>query len=1096
MKRTVFVFLAALLVLAGTMRAFQGPSAGLTADVVKAIELRSLGPSYTTGRVQDIEVDPNHPNTYYVAAAAGGLWKSENRGQTWAPIFDSGGAFNLCCIVVDPRNSDVLWLGTGENSNPRSAMIGDGLYKSTDAGKTWARVGLAQSEHIGNIKIDPRNSSVVYVAAQGPLWSAGGDRGIFKTIDGGQTWKNVLSVGNGQDTGGNEVVIDPNNPEVLYASMWQRRRGVGQMIGGGPESGLYKSTNAGAAWTKVTKGLPTGDVGRIALGVDPKAKPTRVYALLNGLAGESGFFRSDDAGASFERMGAPYGKPGTRETPPPCDTPAGRRGGGGGAAGAAAAPPAGAAAGGAAATPPAGRGAAGRGAAGRGGQTTPPVGGATGVAAAGAAGAGAQGAGAAGVGAARGGAGGAGGGGGGGGRGGCAPGAYCGGDPGYYQEIIVDPLRPDTIWSVNTNLEWSRDGGRCWGPAPISGGVHVDVHDVWQDPKDITHTLVGNDGGAYETWDEGRTWRHFQTLPVTQFYRVAVDNKTPFYYVCGGAQDNGSMCGPSRSLNSSGIHTSDWFTSGGGDGFFNLVDPEDPNYHYSSSQDGAITRLDLRTGQSRGIRPQLPPPGAEAVAAGGQPGARGAGAGGAGGGRGGGGGGGRGGGERTNWDAPYIISPHSATRLYWGSQYLYRTDDRGDSWTRISPDLTRNLDFRTIPIMGKVWDPATTVAYNNATTTLSDIVSIDESPLLEGLIYVGTDDGNLQVTEDGGRNWRKTTQFGSAADGLYLSDVFASPRDPNVVFVAQNNWQRGDYKPYLWRSDDRGRTFKSIAGDLPDRHPVWCVAQDHVNPNLLFAGTEWGLFFTVDGGAHWTKITAGIPAAAQVRDMKIQKRETDLVIATFGRGFYVLDDYSPLRELTVEALGREAELFPMRHAYAYDEQGYYRTVTGDERTPNPAFGAVFTYNVGSSFSGNLVLTIADSGGRPICRMDVPEAPGLRRVDWNLRVGAAGGGGGRGGGGGGGGRGGGGGGNTIGCMPIGTGGGANAAADPNALAQAAQQGFGGGGGGRGAGGAPMVESGRYTATLGKIVGEGAAPVPVGKPQSFAVTPLLTKNWVGR
>jgi photosystem II stability/assembly factor-like uncharacterized protein len=1089
MKRVQVIVVVAMLGMAGAIGLGQGSGSDrLAADAVKAIGVRSLGPSYTTGRVQDIEVDPNHPNTYYVAAAAGGLWKSENRGQTWVPIFDAGGAFNLCCIVVDPKNSDVLWLGTGENSNPRSAMIGDGLYKSTDAGKTWARVGLAQSEHIGNIKIDPRNSNVVYVASQGPLWSAGGDRGIYKTTDGGQTWKAVLTVGSGQDTGGNEVVIDPNNPDVLYASMWQRRRGVGQMIGGGPESGLYKSTDAGGKWTKLTKGLPSGDVGRIALGVDPKAKPTRVYALLNGLAGDSGFFRSDDAGVSFERMGAPYGKPGTPATAQPCDQPAGRRGGGAG--GAQATPPAGGAAAAAQATPP-GRGAA----AGRAGQAAPPAGGAAGAGAAGAGAAGAQGGGAGAAGAdaaalaaaalaARGG-----GAGGGGGRGGCAPGAYCGGDPGYYQEIFVDPIRPDTVWSANTQLEWSRDGGRCWSGAPISGGVHVDFHDVWQDPKDITHTLVGNDGGAYETWDEGRTWRQFQNLPVTQFYRVAVDNKAPFYYVCGGAQDNGSMCGPSRSILRNGVRTSDWFTSGGGDGFFNLIDPEDPNYHYSSSQEGAIVRLDLRTGQSRSIRPQVPPPAADpAAAAAGQAGARGAGAAGAGRG-GGGGGGGRGGGERTNWDTPYIISPHSATRLYWGSQYLYRTDDRGDSWTRVSPDLTRNLDYRMISIMGKVWDPATTVAYHNATTTLSDIVSIDESPLLEGLIYVGTDDGNLQVTEDGGKNWRKTTQFGGGADGLYLSDVFASPRDPNVVFVSQNNWQRGDYKPYLWRSDDRGKTFKNIAGDLPDRHPIWCVAQDHVNPDLLFAGTEWGLFFTADGGSHWTKITGGIPAAAQVRDMKIQKRETDLVIATFGRGFYVLDDYSPLREMSAEALGREAELFPLRHAYRFDELGFYDDVTGNETARNPPFGAVFTYNAGSSFSGNLVLTIADSGGRATCRMDLPDAPGLRRVAWNLRVGTAGGGGGRGGGGGGG-RGGGGGGG-VGCTPIGVaaggGGAGGVGADPNAQAA---QGFGGGGRG-GAGATPMVDPGRYTATLGKMLGESV--VPLGKAQSFDVKPLLAKNW---
>src|SRR5262245_11627148 len=326
MKRSVLVLVMAL-ALVSTIAAFQIPSGGVTTDAIKALEVRSLGPSYTTGRVQDVAVDPNNQSIYYVASAAGGLWKSTNRGQTFTPIFDSGGAFNLCCIVVDPKNSNILWLVTGENSVPRSAMIRDGLFKSTDAGATWARVGLANSEHIGNIRIDPRNSNVVYVAAQGPLWSSGGDRGVYKTTDGGDTWKAVLTVS--QYTGAAEVVLDPNNPDILYASMWQRQRTVGNMIGGGPESGFYKSTDGGAKWTKMTKGLPTGDVGRMSIGVDPKAKPTRVYALLNGLAGESGFYRSDDAAASFERMGAPFGKPGTENAPAPvCDTPGGRRGGG------------------------------------------------------------------------------------------------------------------------------------------------------------------------------------------------------------------------------------------------------------------------------------------------------------------------------------------------------------------------------------------------------------------------------------------------------------------------------------------------------------------------------------------------------------------------------------------------------------------------------------------------------------------------------------------------------------------------------------------------------------------------------------------------
>jgi photosystem II stability/assembly factor-like uncharacterized protein len=956
---------AVLVVLAVAIGAGQGGSPA-SADLFKDLQIRSLGPSYTTGRIADIAVDPNNSSVYYVASAAGGLWKSENRGDTFTPVFDTGGAFNLCCVVVDPKNSAIVWLGTGENSNPRSAMYGDGLYKSTDAGKTWTRVGLAASEHLGKIAIDPRNSDVVYVASQGPLWSAGGDRGVFKTTDGGKTWKAVLTVS--ADTGANDLVIDPNNPDVLYATTWQRRRATGQFVGGGPESGVYRTTNAGGTWTKLSNGLPKGDMGRIAIAVDPKVKPTRVYVLANALRDESGFYRSDDAGATFARTG---------------HMTAGRRGGGG-------APGAGA------------PGAGGRGA---------------------------------------------------------GDDWYRGGDPGYYHELFTDQLRPDTIWSVDTNLEWSRDGGKTWAAVPDMAGVHVDFHVVVPDPKDKNHLLVGNDGGMYESWDEGRTWRHFTSLPVTQFYRVAVDQAKPFYHVCGGAQDNGSMCGPSRTLSRAGIRTSEWFTSGGGDGFFAAVDPDDPNYVYASSQDGAITRLDLRTSQTKSIRPRgagAAPPDDSAPP---QPPA---------------GRGGRGGGDRTNWDAPYIISPHSPTRLYWGSNFLYRTDDRGDSWTRISPDLTKNLDPTKIPIMGKVWDPATTVSWNQATTTLSDIVTIDESPLLEGLLYLGTDDGNLQVSEDAGKNWRKVDRFPGVPEGTYISKVHASPRDANVLFVALNNWQRGDYKPYLLKSADRGRTFTSIAGDLPAaRTDVWSVVQDHINGDLMFAGTEFGLYFTVDGGTHWTQLK-GMPTA-QVRDLTIQKREGDLVMATFGRGFFILDDYTPLREATAETLSQEAALLPLRPAYQYDEQTYTRAAWGNTATPNPPMAA-FTYVVGPNFSGNLVLAVNDANGRAVCRFALPVTAGVHRQAWDLRVDQPGGGGGRGG------RAGGGGAGRAAATP------ADAAPTATSSVPACAGGNAGGGGfgGRGGGAPVAVEPGRYVATIGRLAGD--AVTAIGKPQTFQVMAL--------
>jgi photosystem II stability/assembly factor-like uncharacterized protein len=848
----------------------EAPKDKYDASTFAGLELRNIGPAIMSGRVIDIAVDPRNHSTWYVAIASGGVWKTVNAGTTFTPIFDSQPSYSIGCVTIDPNDSNTVWVGSGENNSQRSVSWGDGVYKSVDGGKTWKNAGLKNSEHIGKIVVDPRDSNVVYVAAQGPLWNPGGERGLYKTTDGGKTWKPSLTIS--ENTGVTDVVLDPSNPDILYAAAYQRRRHVYTLINGGPESALYKSTDAGATWNKVTAGLPKEHIGRIGLAISPLA-PKTVYAVVEAARKTGGFFRSTDAGANFEKMSS-----------------------------------------------------------------------------------------------------------------------YVPGGPQYYNEIFVDPNNADRIYSMDVYSRVSDDAGKTFRKID-ERFKHVDSHAMWIDPNDPKHFLIGCDGGLYETFDGSKTWDFKENLPVTQFYRISADDALPFYHVYGGTQDNFSLGGPHRTPTAHGITNSDWYVTLGGDGFRSIPDPKDPNIIYAESQNGGLARFDKRTGEALDIQPQatgnLDP-------------------------------------LRMNWDSALIVSPHKNTRLYFGAQYLFRSEDRGDTWTPISPDLTRHINRNTLPVMGRVWG-IESVAKNTSTSYYGNIVSLAESPLAEGLIYVGTDDGLIQVTEDGGKNWRKIEKFPGVPDMSYVSRLEASQHDANTVYAAFDNHKTGDFKPYVFKSTDRGATWKSITSDLPQRGTTYAIAEDFVDPKLLFVGTEYGLFFTQNGGANWIQLEGGMPTIA-VRDLWIQKRRTDLVVGTFGRGILILDDYRPLRTMSASVAKNEATVFSARDGELYVEKTPLglpsKSFQGDSffTAPNPPFGAVFTYYLRDELKskkkqrqeaeakiekdgGNepipyptpeqlraeqreldpaVVLIVSDDEGNVVRRVSAPVTAGFHRVAWDLR----------------------------------------------------------------------------------------------------------------
>ncbi|MEM7473615.1 MAG: glycosyl hydrolase [Planctomycetota bacterium] len=879
MSLRAIVAATAVLFASSTLRAqgpdaTQGPSKEETPDKkitsgdIGALKLRSIGPALMSGRIGDVAVDPEQPNTWYVAAGSGNVWKTSNAGTTWKPIFENYGSYSIGCLAIDPSNHNTIWVGTGENVGGRHIGFGDGVYVSHDGGKSFKNMGLKESEHISKILIDPFDPEIIYVASQGPLWSSGGQRGLYKSCDGGKNWDLVLS--KGEWTGVTDIAMDPENPSTLYACTHQRHRTVWGIVNGGPESGVFKSVDAGETWTELKSGLPGADKGKMSIAVSPQ-KSNVVYVTIELAGRTGGVFRSADFGASWKKM-SDY------------------------------------------------------------------VGGGTG--------------------------------------------------PHYYQEIYCDPHRFDVLYHANVYLGRSEDGGATWEQVE-SGQKHVDNHAVAFHPTDEDFVLVGCDGGLYRSYDYAKTYQYVSNLPLTQFYKVAVSYEEPFYHIAGGTQDNYSQYGPSRTADS-GIMNRHWRITIGGDGHDCAIDPEEPNIIYGESQEGFLRRFDRRTGETVDIKPQ---PAADEEDL------------------------------RHNWDSPIEISPHSHKRLYFGSRKLHRSEDRGDSWKTISPDLSRQINRFTLKHMNRVW--SVDAMYDlYAMSQYGNITSIDESPVVEDLIYVGTDDGLIHVTEDGGKNWRKIDKISCAPEYFFVNDIKADRHDPDTVYACVDNHKTGDYSPYVLRSRDRGNTWELMVGDLPERHLCWRIIQDHVNANLMFLGTEYGAYFTVDAGKHWSKLP-GAPVIP-FRDLEIQRVENDLVGATFGRGFYVLDDYTPLRSLTPEAIEKkEFMLFDTRPAKLYIQDGVVGGGIGYQGdntfiAKNPPFGAVFTYRMPESLKSakakrqekeaklakagednpapdweamhdeafeeapQIIMTIRNQSGNIVNRVTGPASKGLHRVAWNLR----------------------------------------------------------------------------------------------------------------
>ena len=839
----------------------------LKSSQLSGLEFRSIGPAFMSGRIADIAINSENENEWYVAVGSGGVWKTSNSGTTWDPIADDQPFYSTGCITIDPHNSSKIWLGTGENVGGRHVGIGHGVYLSENGGEKWKYMGLKSSEHISKIIISPNDPNLIFVASQGPLWSSGGERGLFRSIDGGKNWKNVLDIN--KWTGVTDIVIDKNDPNILYAATWQRHRNVAAYMGGGPGTSIYKSIDSGISWFKIDVGLPESNLGKIGLAISP-FDSSIIYAAIETDRRNGGVYKTTNSGGSWVKMS---------------DT----------------------------------------------------VSGATG--------------------------------------------------PHYYQELVASPHVFDKIYLMDTNVQVSDNGGKDFYMMNESD-KHVDNHSLTFKMSDPNYLLIGTDGGIYESFDDTDSWKFVANLPLTQFYKLAVDDAYPFYNIYGGTQDNNTQGGPSRTLKRSGITNSDWFVLLGGDGHQPATEPGNPNIVYAQSQQGNIHRIDRTNGEATFIKPQNEVGQAY---------------------------------ERFNWDAPILVSPHDPKTLFFGSQRVWVSNNRGDDWNSISADLTLNQERLELPIMGKVqsWDNPWDVY---AMSTYNTITSLSQSPIDKNIIYAGSDDGLIHYTKDFGENWTKVNveKLPGVPKGSFVNDIKTDLYDSNTVYVLLDNHKFGDYKPYVYKSIDGGKSWINIGNDIPDGFLCWRIVQDHIDKNLLFLGTEYGIYVSFNGGDNWVEFSNGMPTIS-IRDLAIQKRENDLVAATFGRGFYVLDDYSSLRFLSPESLKNNL-VFSPRKALQYNPIRSGSTSQGSNTfyAKNPDYGVIFTFylnddlltkkekrkkaeekleksNSNIPFPGwqeldseinerspKIVIEIFDSENKFINRLSADYKKGFNRVSWDLK----------------------------------------------------------------------------------------------------------------